>query len=91
MIDRSKLSKVFGFLTTDDGVKSLDSLNAGLESFRKTLPEELDDAEFKYISSALMQQRSNDFGSAQGKPIATSRTSNMAFNLAHGFVVKAKI
>lgn len=90
MIDREKLSKAFGFLASEDGRKSIDVLNSGLESFRETMPVKLSDAEFKYISSALMQQRSNDFRLA-GAPAERGRSADMAINLAHGFVVKAKI
>jgi hypothetical protein len=93
-IERDKLHKAFQYLASDAGAGALDTLHKGLEEFRGQLGDiKLNDAEFKYLSSALMTQRSNDFGNgiplqAEGVP---ARSFSAAVNLRHGFVVKAKI
>ena len=86
-IDRANLGRVFSYLASSEGEQALDTLAEGLDTFRRELPVELNDAEFKYLSAALASQRSNDF---TGDGIHM-RTVSSAVNLRHGFVIKAKI
>jgi hypothetical protein len=88
-IDLKKLSGVFGKLTSDSGESALASLDSGLEQFRSKLGVELNDAEFKYLSSALVSQRSNRYRSDVSH--SALRSPDAGVNLARGFFVKAKI
>ena len=90
-IDRNKLTKAFSFLASDEGERALSGLHVGLEQFRSSLEEKLNDAEFKYLSAALLQQRSTDFSGDGGIAIKASRGVSAASNLRHGFVINAKI
>lgn len=86
-IDRKKLSEAFSYLASEKGEEALDLLNEGLEAFRSRIPNKLSDAEFKYLTSALTTQRSNDFKAE----VAPLRSVSAAVNLRHGFTIKAKI
>ncbi|WAC73508.1 hypothetical protein OU995_01800 [Roseateles sp. SL47] len=88
-IDLKKLSGVFGRLASDSGDTALASLDAGLEGFRSKLGVELNDAEFKYLSSALVSQRSNHYRADVSH--SSLRSSDAGANLARGFFIKAKI
>lgn len=88
-IDLKKLSGVFGQLASNSGDPALASLDAGLESFRSQLGVDLNDAEFKYLSSALISQRSNHYRGDVSR--AAVRSPDAGFNLARGFFIKAKI
>jgi hypothetical protein len=88
-IDLKKLSGVFGSLASNSGESALASLDAGLEGFRSKLGVDLNDAEFKYLSSALVSQRSNHYRSDAAS--AALRSSEAGANLARGFFIKAKI
>lgn len=90
-IDRSKLSKAFSYLSSGEGEHALDKLNEGLEHFRGAIGEKLNDAEFGYLSTALLQQRSNDFSGRAGIPLQGTRNISPAVNLRHGFQIAAKI
>jgi hypothetical protein len=88
-INLDKLSAVFAELASDGGGGPLDTLAKGLDAFRDSVRKhDLNDAEFKYLASALIQQRSNDFSSAGAE---ARRSVSAATNLRHGFVIKAKI
>lgn len=88
-IDLKKLSGVFSQLASNSGEAALASLDASLEGFRSQLGVELNDAEFKYLSSALISQRSNHY---RGDVSRTGlRSPDAGVNLARGFFIKAKI
>jgi hypothetical protein len=87
-IDLEKLTRIFTYLTTDEGGPALDALASGLEAFRRALHTDVNEGEFKYLASALINQRSNQPSSPS---VPLTRTPDAAFNLRHGFVIKAKI
>lgn len=88
-IDLDKLSAVFGELASEKGTSALDILAKGLDDFRQNLVNhKLNDAEFKYLASALVNQRSNHLSRADAD---LKRSVSAATNLKHGFVIKAKI
>jgi hypothetical protein len=86
IIDLDTTQKALLHLATDQGEPALDYLSTVLEDFRNRIGIKLNDAEFKYVINALVSQRSTTTTAT-----AATRRPDAAFNLKHGFVIKAKI
>jgi hypothetical protein len=88
IVDLTKASQALNSLEASKGAQALEEFYGHLESFRKKLGVDLNDAEFRYVMQTLFNEQIVTVPPAQAKAAMAAGPNVL---LPHGFTLKQMI